>query len=93
MVTPTTPAPIGSKLTVVSNVLQFSGGKGSPAYGDPGAWGAASFARAAGRAVLLRVNRTSGSAMRFGWDADQSGARCPTRPCRAGAARHELQPG
>jgi hypothetical protein len=59
-----------SKLSVSGGRLTFSGGKASPAYGDPAIWYPA-VARTAGRTGIFHFNTDSGAA-RLGFDINQT---------------------
>ena len=66
-----------SKLSVGSGMLNFAGGKASPAWGDPGLWyeddAGAAFSRTAGRLLTFAIipNDTTG-AMMIGWSTAKS---------------------
>lgn len=54
-----------SKTTISGGNLVFSGGKASPAYGDPDIY-ENSTTRAAGRMLLMELTKTSGNIIKFG---------------------------
>jgi hypothetical protein len=77
--TPAVPGPGGARLVVdAENKLSlsggnavFSGGKITPAYGDPGLW-YGGISRIAGRLIAAKMTRNSGTGG-FGFDTGQSG--------------------
>lgn len=70
--------------------LVCSGGKASPAWGDPGAWDSTARTRNSGLATMFRATITDATALcEFGFDANQAGAlggdgfRCDTGTLKA----------
>jgi hypothetical protein len=61
------------KLSVSGGRLVCSGGKATPAWGDPGVWGPAT-TRAAGLAVITSITKkTTADNLMVGWDTNQAG--------------------
>jgi hypothetical protein len=62
-----------NKLSIADGKLTFSGGKASPAWGDPAIW-YPSVARAAGVSIILDITPTDATtSAEFGFDSGQSG--------------------
>ena len=59
-----------NKISIADGKLTFSGGKASPAWGDPAIW-YPSVARAAGKNMIVESTEASTAEMQYGFDAEK----------------------
>lgn len=62
-----------SKMSIADGNLVITGGKATPAYGDPGYWFPTALVRAAGRVVSFRFKVTTKNTFLIGFDVNTAG--------------------